>query len=133
MVLAFSAIEELGQEERWTSEQRALIQATAAELENRATTPDEHEVAEAVRRLHRLSLRQGVMRVLARLGLATLKTEWDRLYGIRSGVFHGTSPIGSKELRQAASEAVTLCGKILLEQLRNDGVEPPGVAAVQFN
>ena len=75
------------------------------------------EVAKAIRTsLFPLSLRQGVTRLLARLGLDQLRKEWDRLYGIRSGLFHGTARLSDSEINQAAMDTVTLCGRIPLQK-----------------
>jgi uncharacterized protein YodC (DUF2158 family) len=43
--------------------------------------PETLEIASALKRsLHRIGLRQGVLRVLERIGQSALKSEWDRLY-----------------------------------------------------
>ena len=65
IVLALSAVEELGQNEKWSGTQIALIKqlADAAEASVELTKVERAEVANAIRTgLFRLSLRQGVMR-----------------------------------------------------------------------
>ena len=103
IVLAVSAVEALGQDETWTNAQATLIDELATQVEIGAGARDAErlEVAEALRRsLHRIGLRQGVMRVLARLGLQHLRKEWDRIYGMRSGLFHGTVKLTIAETAQ---------------------------------
>jgi hypothetical protein len=123
MVLAFSAVELLGQEETWTDQQRALLQAMADNLEGDDPTPQRTEIATALRRsMHRVGLRQGVMRVLSRLKLDKLKKEWDRLYGLRSGLIHGTEPLSEGQISQLADDTVKLCGRIVLAMVEKDGI-----------
>ena len=82
--------------------------------------------------LHRFGLRQGVTRVLARLGLQHLRKEWDRVYGIRSGLFHGTAQLAEHEIAELANSAITLCGRIILTLAEGDGVTLPSVSDVHF-
>jgi hypothetical protein len=134
LVLAYSAIEAVGQDEDWTTAQRALIEELAIGVEAVAEAdPERLEVANALRRsLHRIGLRQGVLRVLARLGQAQFKKEWDRLYGLRSGLFHGTAPLTEPETNQLAQDAITLCGKILISLLESENVKIPSIAQTHF-
>ena len=91
-------------------------------------------MAKAIRTsLFPLSLRQGVMRLLARLGLDQLRKEWGRLYGVRSGLFHGTTRLSDSEINQAAMDTVTLCGRIILATVANEGARIPSIAATHFN
>jgi hypothetical protein len=135
MVLAFSAVEELGQNEKWSDAQKELIKqlGNAAEASTEGTEGERSEVAAAIRNgLFRLSLRQGVMRLLSRLGLDDLRQEWDRLYSIRSGIFHGTARLSDSERSDAARDTITLCGRIILAMIAKDGVRVPHVAAKHF-
>jgi hypothetical protein len=136
MVLTFSAVEELGQNEKWSEAQEALIKqlAEAAEASMEGTAAERTEVAGAIRKgLFPLSLRQGVMRLLSRLDLHDLRKEWDRLYGIRSGIFHRTARLSDSETRQAAVDTVTLCGRVVLAIVAKDGTRVPSIAATHFN
>lgn len=135
MVLTFSAVEELGQNEKWSDVQEALIKhlAQAAEAATEGTAAEREEVARSIRNgLFPLSLRQGVMRLLSRVGLDHLRKEWDRLYGIRSGIFHGTARLSDSEMSQAAVDTITLCGQIVLAIVAKDGIRVPSIAARQF-
>jgi hypothetical protein len=135
IVLAFSAVEALGQDETWTKAQSELIEKLAAEVEGETSGDrfERSEVADALRRsLHRIGLRQGVMRVLSRLDLNHLRKEWDRLYGLRSGVFHGTVALTEQEIDQLATDSVSLCGRIILAIVERDGIKLPTVASVHF-
>ena len=134
-VLAISAVEALGQDEEWTDGQTALLAQLAAQVEAGTSGQDDErmEIADALRRgLHRFGLRQGVMRVLARLGLQHLRKEWDRVYGIRSGLFHGTAQLAEHEIAELANSAITLCGRIILTLAEGDGVTLPSVSDVHF-
>ncbi len=136
MVLGLSAVEELGQKEKWSDAQTALIRQLATDAERSALTTEAEraEVARAIRTgLFPLSLRQGVLRLLACLGLQNLKTEWDRLYGLRSGTFHGTARLSDDQLNQAAFDTVTLCGQIILALIAAEGITVPSIAARHFN
>jgi hypothetical protein len=64
--------------------------------------------------LHRLTLRQGVFRLLDRLGLADLKKPWDELYAERSTLVHGLAPQPGADYATLAHRTVSLCGQILL-------------------
>jgi hypothetical protein len=135
MVLSFSGIEELGQDQKWSEVQVALIKqlAEAAEASTEGTEADRAEVARAIRQgLFPLSLRQGVMRLMSRLGLDDLRKEWDRLYSIRSGIFHGTARSSEADIGQAAGDTITLCGRIILSILANNGIRVPAIAETHF-
>jgi hypothetical protein len=135
VVLAISAVEALGQDEKWTDTQAALLAQLAAQVEADASGQDDErmEIADALRRgLHRFGLRQGVMRVLATLGLQHLRKEWDRVYRIRSGLFHGTAQLAEHEVGELATSAITLCGRIILTVAERDGVTLPSVSDVNF-
>ena len=117
IVFAFSAVEMLGQQEVWTSTQRTLLVelAGSAGTSTLGTEQERKEVADAIRRgTHRLSLRQGVFRLLDRLDLAALKSDWDRLYAERSSLVHGLAPRPGADYANLAQRAVSLCGRILL-------------------
>jgi hypothetical protein len=137
MVLAFSVIEELGQnKKKWSEAQLTLKEqlARAAEGSVQGTREERAELAEAVRTgLYPLSLRQGVKRLLARLGMTQAWKEWERLYSIRSGLFHGTNRLSDTEINQASVDAVTLCGQILLALVYKEGGRIPSVAAKHFS
>jgi len=135
IVLALSAVEALGQDERWTDAQRFLIQELAKESEQMASCSLEErlEVADAMRRsLHRIGLRQGVLRVLTKLGLTHLKYEWDRIYGARSALFHGLDRLEDGTIAQLAIDAITLGGTIVLTLAKQEGVVLPDVAVTHF-
>jgi hypothetical protein len=123
IVFAFSAVETLGQDLTWTDGQRDLLAQLAqlADQSNLATPTERQEVADAVRKsLHRLTLRQGVMRLLASIGLQHLKGPWDALYGERSTLVHGLAPRPGADYSDLAHRAVTLCGHILLKAIAKE-------------
>jgi hypothetical protein len=117
IVFAVSAVEMLGQDEKWSTEQGQLLAelADAAEKAAIGTAEERREVAEAIRKgTHKLSLRQGVLRLLTSLGLGDLKKEWDELYKERSTLVHGLAPKPGADYSDLAFRTVGLCGKILL-------------------
>jgi hypothetical protein len=135
VALAISVIEALGQDEEWSVNQAALIEALSAQAEASAEGQDPEclEVAQAMRReLHRVGLRQGVLRVLAKLGLGHLNKDWDRIYGLRSGLFHGTRRLPESEIRELATETLSLCGRIVLALAETEGARLPAISFVHF-
>jgi hypothetical protein len=118
IIFAVSAVESLGQGESWSKDQKQLLRDIAAAAEQSATGTDgeRQEVADAIRKsLHRLTLRQGVFRLLDRLGLQHLKKPWDDLYAGRSTLVHGLAPQPGADYGDLAHRTVSLCGQILLK------------------
>lgn len=122
IVFAVSAVEMLGQDLRWSPAQKSVLEQLAASArEHTDLTPDEgKEVASAIQKLHRLSLRQGVLRLLERLGLPHLRRPWDELYEERSALMHAAAPRRAANYGELASKAVTLCGYILLKAIATE-------------
>jgi len=118
IVFAVSAVESLGQDESWSSDQELLLRELAATAEQATigTHAERQEVADGIRKsLHRLTLRQGVFRLLDRLGLMHLKQAWDDLYAERSTLVHGLAPEPGADYGDLAHRTVSLCGQILLK------------------
>ena len=108
--------------------------ADTAEASSDGSAEERAEVARAMRKgLFPLSLRQGVMRLLSNLDLDHLRKEWDRLYGVRSGHFHGTARLSDDEINKAAVDTVALCGRIMLTIVAKEGTRVPSIAAKHFN
>jgi len=117
IVFAFSAVESLGQDETWTPDQKLLLAelANRAEQSSRGTEAERLEVSAAIRKsLHRLTLRQGVLRLLDSLGIADLRTAWDSLYAERTTLIHGLAPRPGTDYAELAHRSLNLCGRILL-------------------
>jgi hypothetical protein len=117
IVFAISAVEMLGQDEDWSSEQRRLLDelAVVAEQSTIGSDHDRREVAAAILRgTQKLGLRQGVIRLLSSLGLEHLKQKWDELYAERSTLVHGLAPKPDANYGELAHRAVSLCGQVLL-------------------
>jgi len=134
IALSLSAVESLGQNERWTEKQTALISKLATLVDNDSDNDAElKEVANALRRgLHRIGLRQGVMRIFASFGLQHLRGEWDRVYAARSGLFHGTLTMTDAEIAQLAFDAITLCARVILTIAECNGVKLPSITSLHF-
>jgi hypothetical protein len=122
IIFATSAVEMLGQQEKWSIDQSRLLEKLAANADSDSTGAEEErrEVSAAIRRLHKVSLRQGVMRLLDDLSLGQLKKEWDKLYDERSTLVHGLAPKPGADYNDLAFRTVTLCGQILLTAIANE-------------
>ena len=124
VVLALAAVEAMAQDQKWSDEQRTRLRTIAAE------TPD-REVKEAVERLHKIGVRQGIKRVLRAHKLEHLQKEWDRHYNLRSALFHGGKQL-SEEERIELQDTVQLCTQIVLGVLKHRGFTLPHVATRYF-
>jgi len=122
IVFAFSAVEMLGQTENWSADQKRLLGALAVSArESRIGTEQEREeIASAIQCMHKLSLRQGVLRLLASLDLDHLKPVWDDLYGKRSTLVHGLAPKPGADYGDLAFKTISLCGQILLKAIAKE-------------
>jgi hypothetical protein len=123
IVFAVSAVESLGQDETWSPDQRRLLRELSRAAEESATGTDaeRREVSDAIEKsLHRLTLRQGVFRLLDSLGLANLKRAWDALYAERSILVHGLAPRPGADYGDLAHRTVGLCGQILLKAIATE-------------
>jgi hypothetical protein len=125
VVLAISAVEMMGKDEEWSPAQKQLLKqlADAAQTSELTTAPEGVEVAAAIQRgMHRVGLRQGVLRVLTRIGMQELKREWDDVYGRRSTIVHALDSVDRHELAELAQRAMTLCGRIIFKSLNTEQV-----------
>lgn len=123
IVIAVSAVEMLGQHEKWSAAQVQLIADTAdaAEKSSTGTAQERGEVAEAIRRgIQKLSLRQGVLRLLKSLELGHLKRKWDDLYSERSTLVHGLAPQPGVDYGDLGFRTMSLCGRILLTEVARE-------------
>jgi hypothetical protein len=122
IVFAFSGVEMLGQQQAWTDCQTDLLEKLAREAgaSSECSAGERNEVAEAIRRSHRFSLRQGVLRLLDTLDLVPLKPVWDKIYAQRSTLVHGLAPRPGADYGDLAFRAVSLCGRILLKAIAAD-------------
>jgi hypothetical protein len=123
IIFAFSAVEMLGQREDWSTERKRLLTELGAWAEESelGSAEERHEVADAIKRgTHKLSLRQGVLRLLTSLRLEHLKGSWDEMYGQRSTLVHGLAPRPGVNYAELAQRVVSLCGQILLEAIARE-------------
>ena len=125
IVFAISAVEMLGQDESWSEAQTQLLENLANEAteSSTGTVQERREVAEAIlRSVHRVSLRQGVFRLLASLDLSHLRGKWDDVYGERSTLVHGLAPKPGIDYGDLAYRTMSLCGRILLTAVAREVV-----------
>lgn len=120
IVFSVSAVEMLGQDEGWSEDQKQMLEQLAANAERLdvGTERERSEVAAAIgKNLHRISLRQGVVRLLDHLGLGHLKKDWDGLYSERSSLVHGLAPKPGADYGDLAHRTMNICGQILLRAI----------------
>jgi hypothetical protein len=123
IVFSFSAVEMLGQNADWSSDQRRLLNelaASALKMEIGSVSEREEVVTAIQKGMHKLSLRQGVLRLLASLNLESLKPTWDKLYSERSTLIHGLAPKPGVDYSGLAHRSVSLCGQILLTAISRE-------------
>lgn len=133
IVLAVAAIEAAARGAPWSDVQRQTLDSLAEGVESDADGNKELlEVAEAIRRLYRNSLRQEVRQFLAANGLNHLWRDWDGLYDRRSKLFHGRRRLSAQEIYALASDAVKLCGRIVLAIIKRRGMVLPAIASAHF-
>jgi hypothetical protein len=123
IVFSVSAVEMLGQQEKWSADQTRLLAKLAGDAQNAAigNEAERAEVAAAISRgTQKVGLRQGVMRLLDTLQLVHLKKEWDKLYSERSTLVHGLAPKPGADYSDLAFRTVSLCGQILLKVLEKE-------------
>ena len=71
-------------------------------------------------------------RVLCRNDLSHLQQEWDRLYSLRSSLFHGSNQLEEQEVNSLANDAMELCSRIILGIIKRNGINPPSIAIKNF-
>lgn len=133
IVLAVAAIEAAARGPSWSDVQRQILERLAEEVESAAGGNEELlEVAKAIPRLYRNSLRQEARQFLAANGLNHLWRDWDRLYDRRSKLFHGRGRLSGQEISVLAADAVKLCGRIVLAIIKQRGMDLPATASAHF-
>lgn len=123
IIFSISAVEMLGQEEQWSNDQKTMLKQLAGAVQGMTlgSTVERGEVADAIQRaVHRISLRQGVFRLLDRLNLSHLRKSWDSIYGERSKLVHGLAPMPGARYDDLAGRTLNLCGQILLTRVAQE-------------
>lgn len=123
IVFAVSAVEMIGQRDAsWSAGQKALIKRLEALARSDTSLPAEEveNVADAIKRIHKVSLRQGVIRLLRNLGSSDLFSEWEQLYSERSSLVHGLAPRPGGRYEDLANRTLSLCGRILLKAIARE-------------
>ncbi len=128
LVLSISAVEMLSQGEAWSDAQRDYLAKLAVDALQAPglTVVEAKEIAEAIKRSFRVSVRQGVLRLLKKLDLDALKDQWETIYDSRSRIFHGQLQLESSEISQLAGTATMICSKIVLTHAKGEGI-PDGL------
>ncbi|MFG1320361.1 hypothetical protein [Xanthobacter autotrophicus] len=117
--LAISAVEALSACPPWTPDQQRLIAKLKAEALATDDVPadEKSEVASALDRLFRDSIRQSIKRKMKSLGLT--QSDWkdfDEVYNLRSRVFHGKTS-GRENYLDLSSKAGDICAKIVIASI----------------
>lgn len=135
IVLAFSAVEALGQEEGWSKDQCDAFTRLIDHLNNiEITKKEKNEMIDAINRnLYRVSLRQSVFRELKKLGIEGIKRRWDELYGLRSALFHGTRTFSPSELSKLSRDSIAMCGYVVAKLLEADNIVVPNAVKHKYN
>ena len=134
VVLAISSIEALAATGGgWTKQQRAMIERTVHWVGNQfGGEGASREVADAIRRMHQLSLRQQARRLLKNHGLMDWWGKWNDVYGRRSRLFHGGAGREDGDVTELAQDAMKVCGGIVLCIAKLQGASLPSAAKLHF-
>ena len=106
---------------RINSEPLARIMLAVSAVENVA----KGEKSSAEQRMHRISIGQGIKRVLESNSLNHLWKEWNCLYKRRSSLFHGDREFTNQEIGELASKATKLCDEIIFGIIKQKGIKLP--------
>ncbi|EKF58924.1 hypothetical protein QWE_15197 [Agrobacterium albertimagni AOL15] len=115
--LAISVVEMLAKSKPWSDEQISLIDELVDRASNSSglASEDATEVANSIKNLYK-SIRQSIKRyILNDIGLPT--DDWknfDKLYSLRSAVFHGGALPRKQILIQLGDDAYSVCRTIVL-------------------
>lgn len=123
IIFCISAVEMLGQKEGWSDMQKMILKTlaeSALSLEIGSEQERQAVSAAIMRAIHPVSLRQGVLHLLNRLGIGTLRKPWDEIYQERSRLVHGLAPVPGERYDDLASRTVNLCGRILLTRIAEE-------------
>lgn len=113
--LAIASVELMSQPPPWSDDQGALLKklASLAAVEPGLSHDDATEVADALGRLFKYSIRQQLRRTVATLGMSARWKELDSVYNLRSGILHG-SLTGREVQGKLADQALAICSDIVL-------------------
>lgn len=123
IIFCISAVEMLGQKEQWSDTQKLILKTSAKyALSLQIGSKEERQaVSDAiVRGVHPVSLRQGVFRLLDRLGIGTLRKPWNKIYEERSRLVHSLAPVPGERYDDLAWRTMNLCGRILLTRVAEE-------------
>jgi hypothetical protein len=115
-VLCISAVEFLSTDAPWSPAQLELLDKLQAQASGSTELHREEakEVAGALGRVFRTSIRQSIKRKMTALGFT--ETDWrsfDEVYNLRSGIFHG-STTGRDRHHELECKAREICARIVL-------------------
>lgn len=126
VLLSFAAIEPFGQDQKWSSEEKQYLEM----LVQTCADDERVEIADAIRRLHRTGLIQGVRRFLKSIGLASLDKEWRQLYNRRSRLIHGDGGLTDEEISKFANRALQFVTRVVLTAIKQKGVHLPRASKI---
>ena len=135
VVLAISSIESIAVKgEKWTSAQQDMLNGAKEWIfEEFGATSATREVAEAITRSYKNSLRQKARRLLTENDLLTLWPKWDNVYSRRSKLFHGGASREEGTVIKLAQDAMVVCGRMVLSIAKRQGAVLPSAAQLHFD
>jgi len=113
--LSISAVELLAQSEKRNPAQKKWIKAIRSTLtqDTDLSAADKSDLSKAVEGMFRVPISDGVKRLMSRLELDDQHRRWDKLYKLRSELFHGTRRLSQDEIVNLGSDANDLCRLIV--------------------
>ncbi|MBJ6121638.1 hypothetical protein [Sphingomonas mollis] len=125
--LSLAAVELLAVNEKRSSKQKEWIKKIRDSLETDATIIEADKVVlrKAVAGMFNIGISDRVKKMLARLGMEDRADDWDRIYKLRSALFHGVRRLTQSEIISLGSEAPTLSRQIMRRYLEDQVGELP--------
>jgi hypothetical protein len=125
--LSLAAVELLAVNEKRSPKQKEWIKKIrdGLEADNSIIEADKIVLRKAVAGMFNAGISDRVKKMLARLGMADRDDDWDRIYKLRSALFHGVRRLSQSEIISLGSEAPTLSRQIVRRYLEDQVGELP--------
>ncbi len=125
--LSLAAVELLAVNEKRSPKQREWIKKIRDGLEADTSIIEADKVIlqKAVAGMFNTGISDRVKKMLMRLGLSDSADDWDRIYKLRSALFHGVRRLTQSEIINLGSEAPTLSRQIVRRYLEDQVGELP--------
>uniref|UniRef100_UPI0035C9C9DA hypothetical protein n=1 Tax=uncultured Sphingomonas sp. TaxID=158754 RepID=UPI0035C9C9DA len=125
--LSLAAVELLAINEKRSPKQKEWIRKIRDSLETDTSIIEADKVVlqKAVAGMFNTGISDRVKKMLARLGMEDRDDDWDRIYKLRSALFHGVRRLTQSEIIALGSEAPALSRQIVRRYLENQVGELP--------